>query len=178
MVNLRRSNWYCETTLCSTGYLLGYLYCFIASYIGYIYKRHRPRTLLNSSRRRFGVEFIWEGILFQIFEPKTFKLLSPFLTWYGLVTLRFKSLCFRAGLFENVSHKSWIKKIYCLVSCIFLNTDNSILLFSLYFSLCLSKGWSSYFRSHCTTVAKLSFIYFPFYSWIYMYKNAILKDNI
>ena len=101
MVNLRRSNWYCETTLCSPGYLLGYLYCFVASYIGYIYKRHRPRTLLNSSRRRFGVEFIWEGILFQIFEPKTFKLLSPFLTWYGLVTLRFKSLCFRAGLFES-----------------------------------------------------------------------------
>ena len=84
----------------NSGYLLGYLYCFIASYIGYIYKRHRPRTLLNASRRRFGVEFIWEGILFHIFEPKTLKLLSPFLTWYGLVTLRFKSLCFCAGLFE------------------------------------------------------------------------------
>ena len=39
MLNLRRSTWYCETTLHSPGYL---------PCLGYIYKRCGPSTLLNT----------------------------------------------------------------------------------------------------------------------------------
>ena len=50
--------------------------------------------------RRLGADFIWAGRLFQIFEPKTLKVLLQYFTWFGLVPLRFKKFCFRAGFFE------------------------------------------------------------------------------
>ena len=34
------------------------------------------------------------------FGPKTLKLLSLYLTWFGLVTLRLKMFCFHGGFFE------------------------------------------------------------------------------
>ena len=119
------------------------------------------------------VEFIWEGRLFQIFGLKTLKLLSPYFTWFGLVTLRFKVFCF-----DFLILIIWkCQSLDYLLSCIFLNTDNAISLFSLRFSLLCLKLGSGCFRYHCTTVAKLSLIYFPFYSLIYMHKNARLMEN-
>ena len=48
MLNLKRSTWYCEKPLYSPGYLQRHLSYFIVSYLGYIYKRRRPRTFLNA----------------------------------------------------------------------------------------------------------------------------------
>ena len=118
-----------------------------------------------------AVDFIWEGRLFQIFGPKTLKLLSPYFTWFGLVILRFKAFCFDFFESDNLKMSDY------LLSCIFLNTDNVISLFSLWFSLLCLKLGGGCFRHHCTTVAKLSLIYSPFYSLIYMYKNARLMEN-
>ena len=55
------------------------------------------------------VEFIWEGRLFQIFGLKTLKLLSPYFTWFGLVTLRFKAFCF--DFFENDNLKMLVIRL-------------------------------------------------------------------
>ena len=59
------------------------------------------------------VEFIWEGRLFQIFGLKTLKLLSPYFTWFGLVTLRFKAFCF--GFFENDNLKMLVIRLFIVL---------------------------------------------------------------
>lgn len=64
---------------------------------------------LNDSR--FGVDFKWDGKLFQIFGPKTLMLFSLYLTWFGLVIYRFKTCSFRTGfIFESDNLKASIIK--------------------------------------------------------------------
>ena len=45
------------------------------------------------------------------FGPKTLKLLSLYLTWFGLVTLRLKMFCFHAGFFESDHLKISVIKV-------------------------------------------------------------------
>ena len=56
-----------------------------------------------------AVDLIWEDRLFQIFGLKTLKLLSPYFTWFGLVTLRFKAFCF--DFFENDNLKMLVIRL-------------------------------------------------------------------
>ena len=111
--------------------------------------------------RRLGADFTWAGRLFQIFGPKTLKLLSPYFTWFGPVTLRFKTFCFRTGFFESDKLEISVIKAGLrrfIVLCISKQRQRNLTIVIVLF-FALSKSGSSCFWSHCTTVAKPSYIY-------------------
>ena len=111
-----------DMVLWSTSVLPGvFIRIFILIY-SFLHRLHLQEMLSHDSlkclkERRLWADFTLAGRLFQIFGPKSLKLLSPYLTWLGLVTLRFKTFSFLTGFFESdyFSHKSWIKTINCLV---------------------------------------------------------------
>ena len=111
--------------------------------------------------RRLGAVFTWVGRLFQILGPKTLKLLSPYFTWFDPVTLRFKTFCFRTGFFESDKLEISVIKAGLrrfIVLCVAKQRQRNLTIVIVLF-FALSKSGSSCFWSHCTTVAKLSYIY-------------------
>ena len=94
------------------GYLLEhYLEIFC---LGYFQKMLTYDFIRRLKESRFGVGFKWGGSLFHIFRSKT---LTPFRLYLGSVRLYLDSkhavfvlVCvFENRLFEDVSHKNWIK---------------------------------------------------------------------
>ena len=143
--------WFQQVSYGRQGYLLVYSYEFLHK----VHLQEIPSQdfLKRLKESRFGADIQWDGRLFQIFGPTIYKLLSPYLAWFRLVTIRFNTCCFHMGLFN------WMK-IVCALYC--QNWGNGIfLLLSCFSSFCL-KVVNNCFRDHYIKNVKPFFIYFLF----------------